>query len=70
VPAQQGVSSTELLLAVEKLERKIDSLSKDLTAVNARVEAMQQWLTWMARLLLGSLMTLLLTSAVTLLLQR
>jgi hypothetical protein len=66
----EPVTSAELLLAVEKLERKIDSLAKDLQVVNSRVEAMQQWTTWLVRLLVGVLLTLLVTSGVTLLLQQ
>ena len=68
--ASEPVTSAELLLAVEKLERKIDILTKDLQAVTTQVEAMRQWITWLVRLLVGALITLLVTSGVTLLLQQ
>jgi len=70
VAPNDPITTAELLLAVEKLERKIDSLTYDLKGVNDRLEGIKQWSTWMIRLTLGAVITLVVTSVVSILLQR
>lgn len=64
------VTSVEVALEVEKLERKLDRLLKDTEALRDDIEGMRQWSTWAVRLMLGAVLTLLITSGVSLLLQR
>lgn len=70
VAPNDPITTAELLLAVEKLERKIDSLTYDLKVVKDRLEGIKQWSTWMIRLTLGALITLTITTLASLLLQR
>ncbi len=49
----------------ERIKARDDSLAKDIEALDARLTVMQNWQTWAVRLIVGTLITVLLSTLLT-----